>query len=174
MRPTKINPVEFAIFGLVSSVFVHSVYNLFYDQQGFHPGTVVNLDLPSDPQRNVASDPAAPLQNIEVPCEDAPEVATTAGKIRLKGTACSPTPAAAKSGSSRNPASATPPVKFEQISIQNSANRFSATVFTDEGPGKYSTDYIPLEPGKNPITVKFTYAGGKTIQREFVVEKTQK
>jgi hypothetical protein len=164
-RQAKVNPVELTIFSVISLVFLNSVYNLFYDRQGFHPATVVNLNLPAEPGRGLASvkEPsvagAAPLLlNYELRCDQNSDQVTQAGKLRLTGPLCG----SQKSGTE----------KSEPIQVTNRANRFTATVFTDNGAGKFSTDYIPLNAGKNPIEVLFTVGSGKPVTQGFTVEKT--
>ena len=53
----------------------------------------------------------------------------------------------------------------------NSANKYSATVFTDVSSQKFSTDYIPLVSGRNAIHVEFSYQGGKTFSRDLALER---
>ncbi|MGZ3707368.1 MAG: hypothetical protein ACXWPM_00700, partial [Bdellovibrionota bacterium] len=40
VRRFKTNPVEIVIFSVVSLIFINSLYNLFYDHQGFHPAAL--------------------------------------------------------------------------------------------------------------------------------------
>ncbi len=172
-RRFKINPAEFAIFSVISVIFLNSVYHLFYDQQGFHPSTVVNVNLPAEPARTPASlaQAAAPstpvLMNYEVRCEENVDQSTQADKLRLTGSVCAPQ-------GGRQPASVGSDLPLNQVTVTNLANKFSATVFSDQAGGKYSTDYIPLNAGRNPIEVLFTYAGGQTSTQSFVVEKAEK
>jgi hypothetical protein len=170
-RHFRINPVELAIFSLISLVFLKSVYNLFYDQQGLHPSTVVSL-TPEGPeakalaaQAGVAGTPL--FLNYDLRCDANTDQNTSAGKVRLTGVLCAANGAVVDG---RSPASSEQ-ARIEQITVTNLANKFSATVFTDSNAGKFSTDYIPLNLGRNPIEVQFTYVGGKSFTRSFSVEK---
>jgi hypothetical protein len=37
--------------------------------------------------------------------------------------------------------------------------------------GKFTTDYIPLTPGKNPIHLEFSYMDGKTFKQDYAINK---
>ena len=181
----QLNPVEVTIFTAVSGLFFYSVYHLFHDEQGFQaaalaPTTVASSntgstagnagspDNPGESGETVASAsgtsdsgraPAsvAPLfANFEVPCNEVITLsATKANKIRLSGKQCG------KEGAS----------KWINTQVVNSANQFTATVFNDRTAQKYSTDYIPLNAGKNPIKIIFVYSGGQPVTKEIEITK---
>jgi hypothetical protein len=158
----RTNPVELAIFSVITLIFFNSVYNLFYDQQGFRPAALKPMAAtPISEGRSPASAsvPQA-FVNVGVRCDANADKDTTATKVRLTGMLC---------GEGRAPASdATTLVKAQ---VTNTANKFAATVFTDVNSGKFSTDYIPLNLGKNPIRIEFSYRGGKVVTQDFNVVK---
>ena len=51
-------------------------------------------------------------------------------------------------------------------------SRTDPTVFTDGVGGKFSTDYIPLNAGKNPVQVEYVLSSGKTVTQNFVVDRS--
>lgn len=155
-RRFKINPVELAIFSVVTLIFLNSVYNLFYDRQGFHPTTLAPMASKPTTEGRAPASVSRLFPNLEVQCEKNPEQETTAAKVRLTGTLC---------GIGAGDAAS----KLVSTQIVNHANRFSATVFTDVSAGKFSTDYIPLNAGRNSIRVEFTYQGGKTVAHDLNV-----
>ena len=141
----RINPVEVAIFSIVTLIFLNSVYNLFYDRQGFHPAALAPMAAnPTSEGRSPAS-VGQSFMNLEVKCETNSEQETAAAKVRLTGALCGVGATAADAS------------KLLKTQIVNNANKFSATVFTDTTAGKFSTDYIPLNTGKNPIRIEFVY-----------------
>jgi hypothetical protein len=153
------NPVELAIFSLISLVFFNSVYNLFYDRRGSHSTTIAQLtDDPSAENRAPASTATSTFQNLDIKCEPSMTLNTSAEKIRLLGPLC---------GRGTKGASAT----VTKVSITNTANSKPATVFIDESKGKFTTDYIPLNPGPNPIHMEFIYKGGNQVTPELTVNK---
>jgi hypothetical protein len=158
IRRFRVNPVEVAIFSIVTLIFLNSVYNLFYDRQGFRPAALAPMAANPVSESNRA--PAATAQsflNLEVRCDANPEQETTAAKVRLTGALCG---AAGVDGR-----------KLVKTQIVNNANRFNATVFADVSAVKFSTDYIPLNAGKNPIRLEFTYQGGGAIAQDITINK---
>jgi hypothetical protein len=156
----RTNPVELAIFSVITLIFCNSVYSLFYDPQGFHPEALTPMAAnPVSEGRSPASTSQA-FVNIDVRCDSSPDKDTTASKVRITGVIC---------GDSRAPASDT--TGLIETQVTNSANKFSATVFADPGNGKFSTDYIPLNLGKNPIHIEFSFRGGKVVSQDFNVVK---
>jgi hypothetical protein len=158
LRRFRANPVEVAIFFLVSTIFVHSVYNLVYDHQGFEPISLVPLNSnPLSEGRAPASANSA-LLNLDVTCGEMSEKTSSAHKVRLHGNLC---------GSEPNDGGS----KLIKSTITNKSNQFNATVFTDSYNGNFSTDYIPLMTGKNTIRLEFSYQGGNTAAHEFTLNK---
>lgn len=164
VRRYRINPVEMIILAAISGVFLNSIYHLFYDPSGFHPAALQNMAAnPVSEGRSPASVSGA-FQSAEMNCTDNPERATSASKIRLLGPLCS--------GNAAEPANvnaASDPLI--RTVVMNETNKFSATVFTDSVMGKFSTDYIPLSPGKNQVKVEFAYKSGKTVTQDLAFSK---
>jgi hypothetical protein len=167
VNPSKIrrfrsNPVEVAIFSVITLIFFNSVYNLFWDQQGFHPAALAPM-VANPISESGGRSPASASQafvNVDVKCDTNADQDTTATKVRMTGTLCGDGRAPASDGS-----------KLVKTMVVNNANKFNATVFTDVNAGKFSTDYIPLNLGKNPIHLEFTYRDGKVISQDINVVK---
>ncbi|MGZ3689470.1 MAG: hypothetical protein ACXVBW_14305, partial [Bdellovibrionota bacterium] len=139
VRRFKTNPVEIVIFSVVSLIFINSLYNLFYDHQGFHPAALSPMAAnPTSEGRAPASVVQKSFKSVDLSCESNPEQDTTATKVRLAGPLCEID-------------AALDAAKLLRTTIINTANQFNATVFPDVSTGKFSTDYIPLNTGKNPI-----------------------
>lgn len=166
-RRFKINPVEFAIFSVVCTIFLNSVYNLFYDWRGFRSTASVEVKLgsesqaPRSPASLGASMAAVPTSfiNMGILCqEEMEEQKVTANKVRISGPFCGiSAPQDHK--------------KLLRTEVMNEANQISATVFTDFHTGRFSTDYIPLQRGKNTIQIKFVYQGGKVGTKTVQIQK---
>ena len=145
---------------MITLIFFNSVYNLFFDQQGFRPAALKPMAAtPVSEGRSPASN-AQPLANIDLRCEGNPDRDTVAGKVRLTGSLC---------GDGRGPASDAAALVKTQVT--NTANKFAATVFTDVNAGKFSTDYIPLNLGKNPIHLEFSYRDGHVATQDLNIVK---
>lgn len=156
----RANPVELAIFSVITLIFFNSVYNLFYDHQGFRPAALTPMAAtPVSEGRSPASATPA-FANLDIRCDGNTDRDTTAIKVRLTGTLC---------GDGRAPASDS--TSLVKTLVTNTANKFAATVFTDVSGGKFSTDYIPLNLGKNPIHLEFSYRDGKVVTQDFNVVK---
>ena len=157
----QVNPVEIAIFSLVSLIFCKSVYDLFQDRANFKMAALAPIaSQPTAALRNPAS-VAPDFLNMDLNCENTVDQETVAGKLRLTGNLCGKGDQVATKTSS-------PLIKTQ---ISNNANRFAATVFTDMTTGKFSTDYIPLIPGKNTIMVEFTWQDDKFVQQFTIINK---
>ena len=98
--------------------------------------------------------------SIDLPCEQDEEdfQPTTATRVRLNGKLCG----------IQDPSEGNLLVKTQ---ILNKANSFQATIFTDVTSGRFSTDYIPLNTGENPMHIEFTYRGGKVVTHDIVLER---
>ncbi|MEK6706700.1 MAG: hypothetical protein AABZ06_13020 [Bdellovibrionota bacterium] len=154
-RRFPINPMEGVIFALFVALFARSVYNLFYERQSFiSPTPQMTLTTISSESRAPAGSVPQSFLNIDVSCNSPlVEQNTGAVKARLSGQLC---------GSIQGLDAS----KLAKTSAVNGSNKFIATIFTDIGGGKYSTDYIPLNLGKNPIHVEFTYKDGKIVAQD--------
>ncbi|MCM2322193.1 MAG: hypothetical protein NDJ90_02920 [Oligoflexia bacterium] len=155
----RTNPVEIGIFLVVTMVFANSIYRLFYDSPGFQTSALVAMESsPISEGRSPASVSQPSFANIELRCEALNEQDATAGKVRLTGGLCG---LDAETGAD----------KLVKTTVTNTANKFTATVFMDVNAGKFSTDYIPLNSGKNPIRLEFAYRGGKVVSQDLVLNK---
>lgn len=158
VRRFRTNPVELVIFSCITLIFFNSVYNLFYDQNGFHAAALQPMAAnPASEGRSPAS-VAPAFVNVDVRCDLNPDQDTAATKVRLAGGICGGAPGLDAG-------------QLVKTQVTNTANKFAATVFTDVNAAKFSTDYIPLNLGKNPIHVEFTYEGGKTVSQDINVVK---
>lgn len=152
----RVNPIEVVIFSIVFLMLFHSVYNLFYDKQILDAGPLsAALFSDTTPGRMPAT--LQSFQNIEITCIKKQETEMQASKVRLTGPICGLREADSKS-------------QQFKTQILNQTNNFEATVFTDVSAGKFSTDYIPLAPGKNQIFIKFDFENNKIIQ-ELIITK---
>jgi hypothetical protein len=161
IRRFRANPVEVAIFSIVTLVFANSVYNLFYDRDTFHPKTLTPMEANplSEGKRTLASAASANLFNLDVPCDHSLSKEIQSDRVRLLGTFCDKT---------------LQPGRLLKSQIVNNTNHFNATVFTDTESGKYSTDYIPLEPGENGVHLEFSFLDGKSFSQEINISRHAK
>lgn len=160
-RQFKTNPVEIAIFLAVTTVFVNSVYKLFYESPNFKATALTKMEGNPTSEGRVLASSAQNSQsflNLDLKCEAQSDQETLASKVRLSGTLCG-TDVQTDGG------------KLMKTLVSNTSNKFNATVFTDVNAGKYSTDYIPLNSGKNLIHIEFTYRDGKVVGQDFSITK---
>jgi hypothetical protein len=151
-----LNPVELVIFGLVATSFGFSAYKLFNQKDGL--GSNLLAPMASNPVSENRAPASTPLfSQVDFPCEAGKTVAVSASKVRINGPIC-----AINGGE---------PSALSKASIVNSTNQFSATVFTDTGTGKFSTDYIPLNAERNSIRLEFSYKNGQSVSHEFTIQK---
>jgi len=232
-RRFRTNPVEIAIFAVVTILFGHSVWRLFHESANYKPNALTAMSsnpltegrAPASARTGDAATgatgamnaftqlmgatapqaPAAaaqsPLLSIDFRCKEMTAAETGAQKIRLTGASCAPMVAqtstvskgsqdaedseesGSHAASTRQPASVTA-TAAESVStadsaellptetrIFNQANRFAATVFQDPSTRKFTTDYIPLVAGANPIRIQFIYKGGRSYSQDFVVTR---
>lgn len=159
VKQFKANPVEVVIFLAVTGMFSNSLYRLFYDTPDFQPAALSKMAAnPISEGRSPASVDAPSFKNIDVRCNSTSDYDTDANKVRLIGPLCG-----VDEGNDSS--------KHIKTVVFNQANKFNASVFTDITAGKFSTDYIPLNQGKNPIRMEFTFRGGKVVTRDFNIQK---
>ncbi len=160
IRRFRINPVEVVIFLMISTIFIHSLYKLFYNYDAFNPIALVPLNSnPISEGRSLASVTPV-LLNVDIPCDKPVTITSQASRVRLHGQLCGVNP---NEGAS----------KLAKMTIINSANQFNATVFTDVYNEKFSTDYIPLNTGINSIQLNFSYLDKKPVSQEIILNNTQ-
>lgn len=166
IRRFQANPVEVAIFSVVALIFGNSVYNLFYGPQEFNPLALSQMHANPISEGRSPSSTILLNQTVNISCEKPIEEFTHASKIRLIGALCGaekPENAGSEGGLENR--------KPPRLVITNMTNQFSAQVFADVVSGKFSTDYIPLNTGKNTIHLEFSYANGKPVSQDIVVNK---
>ena len=153
----RLNPIEVLIFTAVAGSFGISAYRLVNEREGFEPSVLA--PMASNPVSESRAPASTPLfGQVDFDCQAHQEVSVSASKIRINGPICGSTSKTGMQG-------------LVRASIINTANQFTATVFTDAGSGKFSTDYIPLSSDKNKIQVEFSFKGGKTLTHELTVQK---
>ena len=127
------------------------------------PGTSARSPASVDPGVDTQAAVKPLFFTYDLQCNANSDQATDASKLRLTGELCP---------DGRSPSSVTPP-HIDQITVTNTANKFTATVFTDSNAGKFSTDYIPLNTGKNLIQIQFAYPGGKISTQNLTIDKSE-
>ena len=167
-RKLRINPIEVMIFGVVAGIFLHSLVNLVSESREFKVASLTNavpLTVNSERAgekvlsgRSIASVPSK-FASFDLTCTEEAKKETTAEKIRLSGSFCAAAPA---------PDDSNAPLK---TSVVNDANHYAATLFQDGKRQNYSTDYIPLAKGTNPIRIEFTGVPGKSFSQRLEVIK---
>ena len=155
LKRFRANPVEYGIFATVILLFAHSLYSLLYDSENFRFSAIKPMVSNPVTEMRVPANAVPTFLNVDLVCDIAGEKQTPASKLRLSGPIC---------GLPNKEALA-------KTTIINDTNRFTATVFTDLDTAKFSTDYIPLNSGRNTIKVEFTYKGGKTYTQALVVNR---
>jgi hypothetical protein len=167
----RVNPVEVGVFIIVAMIFINSVYHLFYDWKGFEPQKISFTDSFKDRspasvgiskhESLMKSSTKSNFENIEIGCASKLVQETLAPRVRLNGPLCGHE--AGKTNTS-----------FVKTEITNNANKSQATVFSDVTEGTYLTDYIFLNQGENPLTIRFHYKLGsetKTVTQDLLLTK---
>lgn len=172
----KLNALEMAIFSAVCLVFLNSVYRLFMDGR-----------LMGDPSRTpvakqetvtqTKSEPVAGFVPYETKCQPSGEIfETSATKVRILGPFCgaavnNPGRQIAATDDEVASTTAAKPLTLQllEYKIENTTNHYVATVFSDPGSGKFSTDFVPLESGSNKLVMEFKYKGGRVFPVELTV-----
>jgi hypothetical protein len=166
MNRFRVNPIEGFVLGALALVFCHSVYSLFFDFENLRAAPLGTgsqaVAMHWEPGSRSPASHATVFRSVDFKCDEgtapagSPSDVIAASKIRLTGPLCG---------------SPSPSTKLLKTQVINSANKYAATVFTDLSSQKFSTDYIPLVTGRNPIHVEFTYQGGKTFSRDLALER---
>lgn len=166
----RVSPIEVLIFGAFTFAFLNSLYHLFYDRQGFNPAALQPMAQAPTTERGPGGEAGgrAPaslsggLQNLDVDCAAQMAKTVSASKIRLSGAFCSVGGAKRESHGGGD---------LAEITVYNEANKFTATVFSDTSSAKFSTDYIPLNAGKNPLKVEYVYRKGEPLKQDVLVTR---
>lgn len=161
----RINPVEIAIFAVVSLIFLNSVYNLFSDRQGFSPSALSPMAAnPTSESRNLASviAPVTKTAQIDLKCDTAKSFQNVdeASKVVINGELCG-------QGKANT---------LSHWELVNKTNQYMGTVFAEQkdaakGRPKFTTDYIPLVTGQNQIEIKLSYKNGKNFNQTLFVTR---
>ncbi|MBC7692744.1 MAG: hypothetical protein H7222_13365 [Methylotenera sp.] len=152
----RANPVEVTILAVMALILCNSVYRLFDERADFKFAAL--SPMTAQPTQGAHRSPASVIPefaSLDINCdsrETSSEQRTAAGKVRLTGPLCL---------QNSQPGSDSAASQLVKSQISNTANRFNATVFTDVSASRFSTDYIPLVPGRNLIEVEFTYKSNK-------------
>ncbi len=173
---SRFKAVEMGIFAVVSLIFLNSVYNLFTDGKFIGDNDRQAMSVPkaavlpnsenSGGQRQLAAEGISGFVPYETRCQTTGEVfETKAAKVRILGPFCGAVgrQVAATGDSARSDAGLT------DYKIENVTSRYTATVFSDHASGKFSTDFIPLEPGENKVVMEFRYKSGKVYPVELTI-----
>jgi hypothetical protein len=174
-RRFRVNPIEVAIFAVISLIFVKSSYSLLYARETLEP-TVLTAQaedpLKQEPVKADGRTPASVIpisaprtfSEVTIGCEPgaiSPNVNST--KIRLVGNLC----AGKVDGAAHDELIQ----DVQKISVVNTSAKVTATVFPDYPNRKFSTDYMTLSQGANLIYVQYEFKDGKTMAREFSIMK---
>lgn len=98
---------------------------------------------------------AVRMDSVQVPCWDrsAPtDYHMDAKWVRITGGACQTD------------------VPADQITLENTANGYLGTVFS-MGQGALTSDYIPLQEGKNEIQLRFKPTAGAVIENRITIQR---
>jgi hypothetical protein len=99
--------------------------------------------------------PAIRMDAMAVPCWDKVEksdMETSSRWVRLTGKACQTVAA------------------LDGVTVQNMANGYMATVFAP-AEGELTTDFIPLNEGKNEIRIRFATEPGAQLESRFTLTR---
>lgn len=61
--------------------------------------------------------------------------------------------------------------KAQEITVRNLSNGYVATVFTANLDQELTTDFIPLESGKNDIQIRFQQEPGTVFENKFTIQR---
>jgi hypothetical protein len=171
-RRFRINPVEIAIFSVISLIFVKSGYSLLYAHEGQDSAVLTaSAEDPLSPAsgRNPASVASTlkTFSEVKIGCDEKEGPTVTANKIRFIGSLCSST------GTVASATTVSPDISdnLKKISVINTSAKVTATVFPDYPNQRFSTDYISLADGKNQIYVQYEFKDGTTFGHEFSIVK---
>ena len=164
----RVNPIEVAIFAVISLIFVKSGYSLLYSHEGFDPvALTASAEDPSTSAQgrtpaSVTQTSTKSFSEVKIGCDPTSDGQfVSARKIRLIGNLCAGTEDAATET----------PVNVKKINVVNTSAKVTATVFPDYINQKFSTDYISLAQGKNVIYIEYEFKDGKTLGREYSITK---
>lgn len=153
-RRFRVNPLELLLFLGMIGVTSRSAYLMFSE--------IPNYDafLHADRAPASAVDEASPARrkltgHLFLDCTPSVEPKyVEAEQVRVHGDLC---------GSRVERGSTGPAATPQKVSVLNRTNQQEAIVFIDKGRSEYSTEFLPLDPGKNAIQIKIEYQNGKVV-----------
>lgn len=158
----KRRTIELGIFALFSLVFLNSLY-------GWIAGNFLPEKAKEPAYRSIASSPEGITESYSLQCQGKPEsLKTRSHKLRILGAYCGLVPI------SRNDDRSVAAVNqkiLKELRVTNKTTAYSATIFSDNFNRRFSTDFIPLQSGKNTIEIGFQYETGDTYDSQIFVEK---
>lgn len=163
----RVNPIEVAIFAVISLIFVKSGYSLLYSHDGFDPvALTASAEDPSTAAQGRTPASVSPttksFSEVKIGCDPTSDGQfVSSRKVRLIGNLCNGTEDVAQET----------PINVKKINVVNTSAKVTATVFPDYVNQKFSTDYISLAQGKNVIYVEYEFKDGKTLGREYSITK---
>lgn len=132
----RFTAVEVSIFTFVTIIFSFSVYSLFLSKK--HENKLSTRKPASIEAQQITQG----FISYETQCKSEGEsMQTNASKIRVLGPLCGHQPS----------------FILRECTAQNITNRYIATVFTETNQKTFSTDFIPLQDGKNELVLECFY-----------------
>lgn len=152
--------IALATLVVSSWVFVSFIFQTRPEQDGQQAPLSKLVRLPASlPLRKVFEPPVKAqepvrMDVVDLPCWDKTIQPPTSQKslgrwIRITGKACS-----------------ADEESVESVMVSNDSNGYMATVFSAQS-GVMTTDFIPLETGKNEIRIRFVQPSGAAIENRF-------
>ncbi len=172
VKPQRISPLELAIFLLVLGVFSHSSYQLFTDFRSVKTQVLtLNSSSPGSGTRTAASPStdgadrttasastgSNDFSQFELNCDSVQPLKAAPGttRFRLTGGFC---------GTAGEQAAAP-----KEVAVRNTTNRIPASVYIDSTHSRFTTDFVPLNPGENTVEVDFKYPGRSDVNKRITV-----
>ncbi|MEN9722806.1 MAG: hypothetical protein RJB38_792 [Pseudomonadota bacterium] len=155
----RLNPIELVIFTVVAAGFGYSAYQFLEQRPQFQAQMLAPMTSSPVSESNRSPASVAPLfGSVQFGCKSGQMGSVRASKIRISGPICG------MEAHAQRP-------QLTGTTVVNSANQFQATVFTDLGAGRFSTDYIPLNSDKNAIRLEFKFKDGKTVSHDLLLQR---
>ncbi len=160
MASKRVNPVEIFVLCVVGGMCAFSLFQLVQNPPELAATAERGLASQVVRENAVAQARSRSFLSLELnQCgANLDQPPTTASRARLVGTLCGFDPAAGTA-------------QLVGTQVSNAKSGYSATVFTDLREGRFSTEYIPLQPGPNVLTIRFDYRGGKSFTQEIEITK---
>ena len=170
----KLNTIELALFSVVGVIFLNSVYRLVTDGPALNRSYDEIKRKPASVTEEVFNKKDFLIYNTN--CTSPELISTTASKVRIEGANCG-APSLLKS--KRSPGSTTlntenleHPLSTSQVT--NKISHFSGSLIFEPETNKFSTEFIPLELGKNNVHLDFKYKTGKSVPLDIEITREKK